>query len=291
MQIGRFVAGLSDVSNACELAHADCSPKPCGNGVLTITDWVQAGRYAAGLDPLVLMTDCPPPALAAGPNSKSKPQNLDVPRKLYFTNATMARGTTNCLSVMLASQGDENALGFSIHFDTNLITYVRNTRGADALGATLFQVNTLDLAQGLIGVTIGLNQDESFPAGARTLVNLCFRAKAGSNTVTTPLTFGDSPVALEVSDPNANALAVDPRPGTVTLVSDRDFLFHQLTRAAGGEVSLLMMGPAGVWELQRSTNLTNWLPMQRLTNTSGQMNFMDATATNAAQRFYRAVKQ
>ena len=60
VQVGRFASGLADISNACELARADCAPKPCGNGTVSISDWVQAGRYVAGLDPLAFVTECPP---------------------------------------------------------------------------------------------------------------------------------------------------------------------------------------------------------------------------------------
>lgn len=290
VQVGRFVAGLSDVSNACELAHADCSPKPCGNGTLTITDWVQAGRYAAGLDPLVLMTDCPPPSgLTATP--KSKTQNPISARTLSFTNTSVARGTTNCFSLILESQGNENGLGFSINFDTNLLTFVAAQRGPDAAGAPYFLVNSTNLAHGSVGIAFLLSTDEAFPPGARRVVDICFRAKSGSNTVTTPLVFQDSPVAREISDPNAEALPATYQDGLITLVSDTDFLFTTLTRMTNGAVNLNMMGPAGVWEVQQSFDLSTWQPILKLTNATGQLNFIDETTTNLIQRFYRAVKQ
>src|SRR5262249_56600404 len=50
VQIGRFVAG-QDSPSSSEFQRADCAPRESrGNGSLTITDWVQSGRYAAGLD-------------------------------------------------------------------------------------------------------------------------------------------------------------------------------------------------------------------------------------------------
>ncbi|MDB6110662.1 MAG: Conserved repeat domain protein, partial [Pedosphaera sp.] len=55
VQVGRFVAGLDSITNAGEFQRADCAPRPTfGNGLLTVSDWVQAGRYAAGLDPLTM---------------------------------------------------------------------------------------------------------------------------------------------------------------------------------------------------------------------------------------------
>ncbi|MGH9846212.1 MAG: hypothetical protein ACREEM_46515 [Blastocatellia bacterium] len=52
VQVGRFAAGLDTPANGGEFQRADCSPRSCGNGVISISDWVQAGRYATGLDPI-----------------------------------------------------------------------------------------------------------------------------------------------------------------------------------------------------------------------------------------------
>lgn len=61
VQVGRFVSGLDTPATGGEFQRADCAPRSTfGNGVLSITDWVQAGRYASGLDPLTA---------AAGPTS------------------------------------------------------------------------------------------------------------------------------------------------------------------------------------------------------------------------------
>ncbi|MFN7930992.1 MAG: hypothetical protein U0Y68_24305 [Blastocatellia bacterium] len=60
-QLGRFVAGLDTVSVGSEFQRADCAPRAiAGDGKITIGDWVQAGRYAAGLDA---------PTAAAGPSN------------------------------------------------------------------------------------------------------------------------------------------------------------------------------------------------------------------------------
>ncbi len=53
VQEGRYVAGLDSPTNASEFERADCAPRDTGgDGQITIIDWVQVGRYAAGLDPL-----------------------------------------------------------------------------------------------------------------------------------------------------------------------------------------------------------------------------------------------
>jgi hypothetical protein len=63
VQVGRFVAGLDAASVGAEFQRADCAPRATlGDGRLTVSDWVQAGRYAAGLDSATA---------AAGPTSAS----------------------------------------------------------------------------------------------------------------------------------------------------------------------------------------------------------------------------
>ncbi|MGH9766924.1 MAG: choice-of-anchor V domain-containing protein, partial [Blastocatellia bacterium] len=53
VQVGRFAAGLDVVNQGSEFQRADCAPIATqGNGVISIADWVQAGRYATGLDPI-----------------------------------------------------------------------------------------------------------------------------------------------------------------------------------------------------------------------------------------------
>jgi hypothetical protein len=53
VQVGRFAAKLDMANAGSEFQHADCAPRGArGNGAITVTDWVQAGRYVAGLDPL-----------------------------------------------------------------------------------------------------------------------------------------------------------------------------------------------------------------------------------------------
>jgi len=51
VQVGRFAAGLDATATASEFQRADCAPRDIlGDGILTVADWVQAGRYYAGAD-------------------------------------------------------------------------------------------------------------------------------------------------------------------------------------------------------------------------------------------------
>lgn len=52
VQTGRFAAGVDTPSLGSEFQRADSAPRSSlGDGRLSIADWVQAGRYAAGIDP------------------------------------------------------------------------------------------------------------------------------------------------------------------------------------------------------------------------------------------------
>jgi hypothetical protein len=252
-----------------------------------------SGRYAAGLDPIPTLGSCGIGG-AAPASAPARSMKAGTVRSLVFTNSFASRGATNCFSVYLDAQGDENAAGFDFQFDTNLLTFVSAQLGADASSAQQLLVNRRELSQGIVGITLILPTDATFPAGRREIVSVCFAAKSGSNTVTTPLTFVDgveAPIPAEITDVLGNPLAFGYQNGSATLVTDGDFMFTELNRQPGGEVNLRMFGPIGVWELQSSSNLFTWEPIFRLTNTSGQVDYTDATATNAAQRFYKAVKQ
>jgi len=66
VQVGRFAAGLDTTTTLGEFQRADCAPRgTCGDGKLTMADWVQAGRYAIGLDP-VTRADGPWTTLGSG---------------------------------------------------------------------------------------------------------------------------------------------------------------------------------------------------------------------------------
>ncbi len=54
VQTGRFAAGFDTAATGSEFQRADTAPRSSlGNGSITISDWVQTGRYASGLDQVV----------------------------------------------------------------------------------------------------------------------------------------------------------------------------------------------------------------------------------------------
>ena len=192
--VGRFYAQLSEPTNECQRSLADCGRKVtggvtnwCGDGNMGLADWVQAGRYAAVLDDWIPMADCPPPSFApAGLRPAADFQPAAALRTMIVTNVAIEQGQTGCVRILLDAFGDENAMGFSIAYDTNRLTLVSVGRGADAAGTI---INTNIRTRGFVGVGMTLPSGEVFPAALLQLVEICFTASTGTNAVSTPIRF------------------------------------------------------------------------------------------------------
>lgn len=234
-QTGRFVANLDAVTDGSEFQRADSAPRTTlGDGRLTIADWVLAGRYAAGLDqppaaggpsaPLPSATSAGPAVkIYEGPGSSSDLWRMTAPgeaeqsgRVVRVRSDLFSRGRENEMVVELVAQGNENALGFSLLFDTTQLRYVRTSLGADGAGATI-NVNTSQQATGRIGIGLALPTNQTFQTGVRQVVKVIFAVPQGSAVNATTVSFGDQPVAREVVDTLANIVTSDYQAGEIRL--------------------------------------------------------------------------
>lgn len=206
VQVGRFVAGLDEITGTSQFQRADCAPlSTAGNGRLTVSDWVQTGRFAVGLDPL---------APAAGPVSplpdlpgkvRARPlSDPPVTRVISLTGGEIQAGTTKEFTVLLAASGDENAVAFSLHYDPAVLSFVGVTTGSGSLKATL-NVNTKQAAAGRVGLALALTTGATLEAGMIEIAKLRFAAVAGAKGPTN-LSFVDVPVFREVASPLAETL-------------------------------------------------------------------------------------
>ncbi len=276
-QVGRFAAGLNDFSNTCEFIRADCAPRPCGNGSITIADWVQAGRYAIGLD--LLVSPCGGP----GPDPVPAAQGT---RTLAVTDMMIGPGQTNCLQILLNAQGDENAAGFSLNFETNLLTFVSASLGRGASNA-LLNLNRNDLSRGRVGLAMALPTGQTLPAGQQLIAEICFRAADSAESVSTSVTIVDLPIGREVVDAFAYPLATFYQHGTVFLTSG--VAFDAIADLGGRQVRLRLIGPPGrALELQRSSDLVQWTKIADIPNPAGLVEYTDTVPTSSRQSFYRA---
>jgi hypothetical protein len=237
VQEGRFVAGLDTISNANEFQRADCAPRATmGDGVVNVADWVQVGRYAAGLDPLTI---------AGGPTGpfdnveavRGHPRGgPETPAEIVSFGAPVQGATGNSVAVQLAAQGVENALSFTVAYDPNAIGFAGASLGSGAAGAVL-NVNTNLALGGQIGCALALPPGTAFAAGLQKVVILNFGSVSYSNTAA--LLFGNSPVTQGLADTNANSLVATFQNGTLAVGG---LAWPQLSSAQSGN-SLVLSWP------------------------------------------------
>ena len=121
---------------------------------------------------------------------------------------------TGGATVVLTSQGNENALGFSVTFDPAVLRFDTTANGTDLGGATL-NVNSSQATSGKVGIALALPSGSAYATGNRSLVTLNFTVIASAST-STSLGFGNTPVFQEISDAAANTLTATFTPVTIT---------------------------------------------------------------------------
>ncbi|GDY21177.1 hypothetical protein LBMAG56_25230 [Verrucomicrobiota bacterium] len=200
VKVGRFAAGLDVIASPAEFQRVDCAPRATlGDGIISIIDWVQAGRYAAGLDPLTPAGGPTGPGVAPlHATATVRPTITASGREVRVVNATGVAGQSVSVTLQLAAQGDENALGFSVNFDPAKLAFTSAVLGSGAAGATL-NANTNQAAAGRLGIGIALPANQRFTAGTVTLLTLTFQSAVGS-AGQTAIGFGNVPIRQEVSD-------------------------------------------------------------------------------------------
>jgi hypothetical protein len=175
-------------------------------------------------------------------------------------------GQTFSVSVNLAAQGNESALGFSLSFDPAVATFVGGSLGSGASGATLY-----------------LRPGSTLPAGNQQLVRLTFQA--GSSGTFTPA-FADQPVSREISDASANPLPASYVNGSIGINPP-----PSLDIAQGDQVvSLSWPLWASNFTLQQATgNLfasPNWATLPVVVSLTNNQTSVTLPVTNSAA-FYR----
>lgn len=140
------------------------------------------------------------------------------------------------------------------------------------------------------GSTTGMVSITAGPTCSWALVNT-----NGWITITTPTSgFGNSNFTYTIQ-PNFGAAT---RTGSITMEGEMltlsqspasgGFAFESIVYGLAGDVTVrLAGGPAGIWEIQRSGDLTNWVKVADITNTTGRVekNIPGPASTN---RFFRA---
>jgi len=211
VQVGRFVVGLDVATNGNEFQRADVAPRETlGDGRITLVDWVQTGRYVAGVDALPVAGG-PTSAISGvggqllgigsrepGVNTKS----VDSNKANSVEFATLNKD--GLVTVKLKATGVENAFSFSLNFDSSAWRFVSAKPGRHTRQATLL-VNSSETAQGRIGIALALPTGTVLRAGDNDLVVLQFVPIHRSRKPLSPA-FVDFPVARSLVDGKANRL-------------------------------------------------------------------------------------
>jgi hypothetical protein len=203
VQVGRYVAGLDDVPAGPIFQRADCAPLASGgNGVLSVSDWVQAGRFAVGLDALVAAGG--PTGAPNGPTRKRPVPQSSPTRVASFVSTSLVAGLTQEIPVTLVTSGEENAIAFSVSYDPAVLAFVGAVKGSGS-GNAVLNVNSRHTDSGEVGLALALTTGAKFPAGTIQIARLQFRALASGSAVTN-LAFTDAPIVREVASPLAEPL-------------------------------------------------------------------------------------
>lgn len=218
VQVGRFVAGLDEPASPEEYQRVDCGPaESAGDGRLTVKDWVQSGRYAAGLDAL---------AVVGGPTSNSFVAPLLGPPMLQGVDVTSISigeisaqpGESISLPIILRAVGGEAAMGFTLRFDPSVLSFA-SLEPESGAGGALFNVNPKQSVSGLIGVALALPGGTHFSPGSKPLAKIKFSVLS-TKLGSTSVTFADLPVAREVVDSAAKDMPALYGSGLVNVYAD-----------------------------------------------------------------------
>ncbi len=177
----------------------------------------------------------------SGPAQAVRISQAGSVRTVRALNMNVPRGQTNRLLIALESTGVENAMGFSLCFNTNHLSFIQAVRGPDATNANAsFNVNAASnfLAQGQVGVALGLDifGGAVFPAGSNIVAEILFRAAAGTTFTNTTIALCDAPIVREISGVSANVLPANYVPANVNILGNCTYALstNALSVPAGG---------------------------------------------------------
>jgi 6-phosphogluconolactonase (cycloisomerase 2 family) len=149
-------------------------------------------------------------------NAQTPAITIDTPRIVRAVNVSGAPGSPVSVPIELVSQGDENALGFSLTFDPAILSNPQAALGSDAVGGQI-NSNTLQTAQGRLGVVLSLGSGQRFNAGVRQMAVVTFTVAANTTAGATPVGFGDQPIPREVTSDLATMFPANYAGGMVTI--------------------------------------------------------------------------
>jgi hypothetical protein len=140
------------------------------------------------------------------------------PANVRVGSTNMVSGHPVTLPVIVAANGNENALSFSLNYATARLNFNSAQLGNFPSG-TYFFVNTSQTNLGRLGVTVALPSGATFAPGTQLLAGITLDATISLTIppITTPVSFGDVPMVRGLTDVNALNLAATYTSGSVTV--------------------------------------------------------------------------
>jgi hypothetical protein len=141
------------------------------------------------------------------------------PANIRVVNTTNMAGAPVSVSVVLVANGNENAVSFSLNFNTQRLFYANTVVGSNATGGNLL-LNSAGSTNGQVGIAVGLPPGNTFALGIQEVARINFNSAilTGSNSVQSPVTFGDLPIVRQLSDAQAHVLSATFSNGVITLL-------------------------------------------------------------------------
>ncbi len=192
VQAGRFAVGLESPMQGDEFQRADTSPiGTLGNSQIDAADWVQTGRYATGLDSL---------RSTSGQTAAVRDRVIDQPEQrphavstIRVIDAAVVRGAPGTIDLELDAVGIENALVFTLRFDPEKFLLTR----VSANPGTLI-INRMMENEGKVGIGLALSPGESFSSGSQRLLTLQFVRRDSGDSAIPEIRLDDSLVRRQM---------------------------------------------------------------------------------------------
>src|SRR5262249_12462603 len=154
-------------------------------------------------------------------------------RVIRVVSTTAQRGQQVSVNIELDAQGNENAVGCSLSFNSAQLNFISAALGADAAAGTI-NINNMQASEGRIGLAMALPFGQNFGPGTQRIITVTFLVPSSGTPSAIPIEFVDKPITREVASANADVLQATWLPGNITVpgtvasVSAASFLGNDL---------------------------------------------------------------
>ncbi|MBK9768012.1 MAG: hypothetical protein IPP63_13860 [Chloracidobacterium sp.] len=137
----------ADFATSNEFQRADCEPSATkGNGTVDLGDFIQAGRYAAVLDPWTSVggPGLPIPAPAIAESIFGTPMAVNsIPRVVRVVNVDASPGSQVTVSIEINAENSDKGISFTMDYDPSKLSNPVVNGGSGASGAVVIPNTTI----------------------------------------------------------------------------------------------------------------------------------------------------